>query len=90
MSDTDDAVEELTELARAATWGLMKGGDVDSFEDGREVRLLRWDIIDAAARLGITIDREQAGIGEVYTRAEIENSIRDFRPGNPDTGRIVQ
>ncbi|MBY4383749.1 MULTISPECIES: hypothetical protein [unclassified Rhodococcus (in: high G+C Gram-positive bacteria)] len=88
MSNTD-AATELAELARAATWGLMKGGDLDTFEDGRAALLLRWDIIDAAARVGIIIDREGAGIGEIYTRTELEGLVRDFRPRDPDTGRIV-
>ncbi|MDJ0005539.1 hypothetical protein QM616_22705 [Rhodococcus fascians] len=73
MNETN-AVAELTELARKATWGLMKGGDLDCFEDGKAALLLRWDILDAAARVGIeAVDRVQHGIGEIYTRAEIEN-----------------
>ncbi|MCZ9635318.1 hypothetical protein [Rhodococcus sp. BH5] len=72
-----DAVTELTELARAAAWGLMKGGHLDCIEDGRGVLLLRWDILDAAARVGIDIKREQEGIGAVYTRAELEGHIEN-------------
>lgn len=89
MSSTD-AATALTELARAATWGLMKGGDLDTLEDGKAALLLRWDIIDAAARAGIIIDRESAGIGEIYTRTELEGPVSDFRPRNPATGRIVR
>jgi len=58
-----DAVTELTELARAAACGLMKGGHLDCLEDGRGVLLLRWDVLDAAARAGIDLNRKQEGSG---------------------------
>ncbi|PND54135.1 hypothetical protein CRM90_29735 [Mycobacterium sp. ENV421] len=63
---------ELAELARAAAWGLAKGGDLDSLEDGRAALTQRLDILDAAERAGIVIDLSEHGIGTIYTRAEIE------------------
>ncbi|MGB2720454.1 MAG: hypothetical protein WBC54_11960 [Rhodococcus sp. (in: high G+C Gram-positive bacteria)] len=69
--NNSDATTELTELARQAAWGLMKGGDLDTSGDGRTTLLLRLDILDAATRAGIVIDRAAHGIGLIYTRNEL-------------------
>jgi hypothetical protein len=71
MSNSTPAAE-LAELARAAAWGLAKGGHLDSLEDGRAVLVERLNILDAAERAGIYIDLKEHGIGAVYTRAEID------------------
>ncbi|MCV7375700.1 hypothetical protein H5P33_23540 [Mycolicibacterium arabiense] len=65
------AEAELAELARGAAWGLAKGGDLDSWEDGKAALDLRLDIIEAAERAGIRIDLAKVGIGTIYTRAEV-------------------
>lgn len=70
MSNSE-ATAELTELARQAAWGLVKGGDLDASGDGRTTLLLRLDILDAAARAGIVIDPAEHGIGLIYTRDEL-------------------
>lgn len=73
MSDTT-ATEALRELARTAAWGLAKGGDLDSLAaDGTAALLERLDILDAAAAAGIHIDLDEHGIGEIYSRAELES-----------------
>lgn len=71
MTNTDPA-EELTELARQAAWGLLKGGDLDAREDGKDMMLARIGILEAAERAGIRVDREAHGMGDIYTREEIE------------------
>lgn len=71
MNDST-AHTELSELARKAAWGLVKGGDLDALSDGRPALRDRLDVLDAAARAGIHIDLEAHGIGEIYTRAEID------------------
>lgn len=64
--------EEFAELARAAAWGLVKGGHLDSLDEvGSATLLLRHDILDAAARAGIHIDTEAEGIGAIYGRDEL-------------------
>lgn len=89
MSNTD-AVAELTELALQAAWGLTKGGDLDSLDSGKKTLLLRLDILDAASRAGIVVDLAQHGIGTIYTREELTELDRDFRPRDPATGRVVR
>jgi hypothetical protein len=64
---------ELAELARDAAWGLAKGGDLDSLDDGKAALVGRLDILEAAERAGIHIDLDGHGIGTIYTRAEIDN-----------------
>lgn len=74
MSETTTATEALTELARTAAWGLVKGGDLDNrSHDGDAALLVRLDILDAAAAAGIHINTDEHGIGEIYTRAELTN-----------------
>lgn len=68
------ATEALTELARAAAWGLVKGGDLDSRQqDGDAALIERHNILDAAASAGIRIDYDGDGIGEIYSRSELED-----------------
>lgn len=66
------STEELAELARGAAWGLAKGGDLDSLEEGKAALSQRLDILDAAERAGLVINLDEHGIGEIYTRAEID------------------
>ncbi|WP_285185302.1 hypothetical protein [Rhodococcus sp. MEB041] len=89
MSNTD-AVTELSELARRAAWGLMKGGDLDAMDSGKNTLLLRLDILEAAARAGIVVDLDEHGIGTIYTREELTELDKDFRPRDPATGRVVR
>ncbi|ARE38127.1 hypothetical protein A0W34_32155 (plasmid) [Rhodococcus sp. BH4] len=70
MSDAEATVQ-LSELARQAAWGLVKGGHLDALEDGKATLLLRLDILEAAASAGITIGLEHEGIGVIYTRDEL-------------------
>jgi hypothetical protein len=70
MSNSTPAAE-LAELARAAAWGLAKGGHLDSLEDGKAALVERLNILEAAERAGIYIDLKEHGIGAIYTRAEI-------------------
>ncbi|MEZ0355447.1 hypothetical protein [Mycobacterium sp. SA01] len=72
MTSNSTAEAELAELARQAAWGLMKGGDLDTWDEGKHALSLRLDILDAAKRAGIHINRAAAGIGEIYTRAEVD------------------
>jgi hypothetical protein len=72
MSNSTPAAE-LAELARDAAWGLAKGGDLDSLDDGKAALVGRLDILEAAERAGIHIDLDGHGIGTIYTRAEIDN-----------------
>lgn len=58
--------------ARAAAWGLAKGGDLDSRGDGKAALVEGVRILEAAERAGIYIDLESEGIGAIYTRAEID------------------
>lgn len=89
MSDTT-ATPDLAERARAAAWGLAKGGHLDALDDApREVLLERWDILDQAADAGITINLEAEGIGEIYSREFLEG-LTDYTPRSPDTGRRVR
>lgn len=74
MSDNETAAGELAELARAAAWGLTKGGDLDSFSDGRPALRSRLDVLEAAERAGIHIDLDEHGIGAIYSRSEVETS----------------
>ena len=71
MSSSTRAAE-LAELARAAAWGLAKGGHLDSREDGKGALVERLNILEAAERAGIYIDLDEHGIGTIYTRAEID------------------
>lgn len=74
MSETITATEALTELARSAAWGLVKGGDLDSLREVGDAALrIRLDILDAAASAGIHIDLDDHGIGEIYTREELDH-----------------
>ncbi|WP_156666031.1 hypothetical protein [Rhodococcus qingshengii] len=70
MSDAEATVQ-LTELARQAAWGLVKGGHLDALGDGKATLLLRWDILEAAAKAGVTVDLKNEGIGVIYTRDEL-------------------
>lgn len=63
---------ELAELARAAAWGLAKGGHLDALEDGKGTLVERLNILEAAERADIHIDLDEHGIGTIYTRAEID------------------
>jgi hypothetical protein len=73
MSETSTAAEVLANLAWGAAWGLVKGGDLDSRgELGDAVLRLRLDILDAAASAGIHIDLVEHGIGEIYTREDLD------------------
>ncbi|MFI8976514.1 hypothetical protein ACIGO9_26760 [Nocardia asteroides] len=72
MTNSDAAAAELAELARQAAWGLMKGGHLDMAEDGRVALAVRLSILEAAERAGIRVDRAEHGIGDIYTREEIE------------------
>lgn len=72
MSETT-AAEALTELARVASWGLVKGGDLDSrARDGDAALIERLNILDAAAGAGIQINRDEHGIGAIYSRRDLE------------------
>lgn len=72
MSETTTATEALTELARAAPWGLVKGGDLDSRSDDGDAALrVRLDILEAAAAGGIQFDTDENRICESYTGAEL-------------------
>lgn len=72
MSETTTAAEALANLAWGAAWGLVKGGDLDSRgEVGDAALRIRLDILDAAASAGIHIDLEENGIGEIYTREDL-------------------
>lgn len=72
MSETTTAAEALAQLAWGAAWGLVKGGDLDSrAEVGDAALLIRLDILDAAASAGIHIDLDENGIGEIYTREDL-------------------
>jgi hypothetical protein len=71
MSNSTPA-EELDELARAAAWGLAKGGHLDSLEDGKAALVERLNILEAAERAGIYIDLQEHGIGTIYTRTEVD------------------
>ncbi len=71
MSNSTPAAE-LAELARAAAWGLAKGGHLDAREDGKAALVERLNILEAAERAGIYIDLKDHGIGTIYTRAEID------------------
>jgi hypothetical protein len=55
MSNSTPAAE-LAELARAAAWGLAKGGHLDSLEDGKGALVERLNVLEAAERAGIHID----------------------------------
>ncbi|GAA2809982.1 hypothetical protein GCM10010533_55530 [Mycolicibacterium pallens] len=68
------AENELAELARQAAWGLMKGGHLDMWEDGKAALSQRLDTLEAAERAGIHIDRAAEGIGQIYTRAEVDGA----------------
>jgi hypothetical protein len=72
MNSKTTAEGELAELARTAAWGLMKGGDLDTWTDGKKALSLRLDILEAAERVGIRIDLDGEGIGRIYTRAEVD------------------
>ena len=66
----------LTELARKATWHLVKGGDLDSiYEMPPRCQImygdLCWDVIDTMSELGLKVDRKGEGVGEIYTRDDI-------------------
>lgn len=74
MTSKSTADAELAELARGAAWGLMKGGHLDTWEDGKTALSLRLDILEAAERAGIRIDLDGEGIGTIYTRAEVDGS----------------
>lgn len=63
---------DLAELARGAAWGLAKGGDLDALDAGKAVLTERLNILEAAGRAGIVINLGEHGIGEIYTRAEID------------------
>jgi hypothetical protein len=71
MSNSTPAAE-LAELARAAAWGLAKGGDLDSVAAVKAALVERLNIIEAAESPGIYIDLKEHVIGEIYTRAEID------------------
>jgi hypothetical protein len=58
---------ELGELARAAAWGLAKGGHLDSLEDGKGALVERLNILEAAERAGIYIDLDEPGTDAIYT-----------------------
>ncbi|WP_301123510.1 hypothetical protein [Mycolicibacterium fortuitum] len=78
MSNSSTAATELAELARTAAWGLVKGGDLDSFaEDGKAALLERLDILEAAQRAGVPVDLDAHGIGRIYIRAEVESAGRN-------------
>lgn len=72
MTSNSTAEAELAELARRAAFGLMKRGHLDAWEDGKPALKLRLDILEAAERAGIRIDRKGEGIGDIYTRAEVD------------------
>jgi hypothetical protein len=73
MVEQDSTAEaELTELARQAAWGLMKGGDLDMAYVGKAALNERLAILEAAERAGIVIDLDAEGIGTIYTRAEVD------------------
>ncbi|WP_179475341.1 hypothetical protein [Mycolicibacterium vinylchloridicum] len=72
VTSKSTAVAELTELARQAAHGLMKGGHLDMWEDGKAALRQRLDILEAAERAGIPIDPAAEGIGRIYTRAEVD------------------
>jgi len=72
VSETPTAAEALAQLAWGAAWGLVKGGDLDSrAEVGDAALRIRLDILDAAASAGIHIDLDENGIGEIYTREDL-------------------
>lgn len=77
MTSQSTAEAELAELARVAAWGLMKGGDLDVWGDGKTALSLRLDILEAAERAGIRIDLDGEGIGRIYTRAEVDGEAEE-------------
>lgn len=52
----------------------MKGGHLDMWEDGKAALSQRLDTLEAAERAGIHIDRAAEGIGQIYTRAEVDGA----------------
>ncbi|MFA5710192.1 hypothetical protein, partial [Mycolicibacterium sp.] len=97
-----EALEDLARLARLATWALMKGGDLDSLSGvsplhRATIGSFYWDVIDAASRCGIFIDRQNEGIGNIYTKEELAaardqyvSEITATRNGEREMSEVVK